>query len=108
MSKKISSKFIKIIEENFQKPEPISLKIGEIIEISYKIVEGGKERIQKYEGILIAKNNKNLGKTITLRRTVQGIGVEQVFFLFSPRIQTIKKKEKISVRRAKLYFLRNV
>lgn len=111
MEKKISTNLLQIIEEKHKKLDfsiEKNLMIGEIVEISYKIVEGDKERIQTYEGIIIAKNNKNLGKTITLRRTIQGIGVEQIFFLHSPKIQKIKKKDKIRVRRSKLYFLRKV
>jgi large subunit ribosomal protein L19 len=109
MEKKVSTNLLQIIEEKHKKVDfsiDKNLMVGEIVEISYKIFEGDKERLQTYEGIIIAKKNKNLGKTITLRRTIQGIGVEQIFFLNSPKIQKIKKKDKIRVRRSKLYFLR--
>jgi large subunit ribosomal protein L19 len=109
MEKKISTSLLQIIEEKHRKLDfsiDKNLTVGEIVEVSYKVFEGDKERLQTYEGIIIAKNNKNLGKTITLRRTIQGIGVEQIFFLNSPKIQKIKKKDKIRVRRSKLYFLR--
>ena len=109
MEKNVSTSLLQIIEEKHKKLDfsiDKNLMVGEIVEISYKVFEGDKERLQTYEGIIIAKKNKNLGKTITLRRTIQGIGVEQIFFLNSPKIQKIKKKDKIRVRRSKLYFLR--
>ena len=66
------------------------------------------EKVQYYEGIIIAKNNKQLGKSFTLRRNVQGIGVEQIFLLYSPKILSIVRKQASKVRRAKLYFLRKL
>ena len=84
------------------------LEVGDILRIGYTIYEGAKERIQYYEGIVIAKQNRGLGKSFTIRRTVQGIGVEQVFLLNSPKILSITKKQSSKVRRAKLYFLRGL
>lgn len=109
MKQKISRALINIIEEKYKKSKNSfdeKLDVGQIIEISTKISEGEKERIQTYEGLIIAKKNKNNSQTITLRRTVEGIGLEQIFFVHSPKIQQIKKKENIKVRRSKLYFLR--
>ena len=82
------------------------VKVGDILRIGYIIPEGDKERTQYYEGLVISKQNKGLGKTFTLRRTVQGIGVEQVFLLNSPKIVSILKKQASKVRRSKLYFIR--
>jgi len=84
------------------------IQIGKQIKIAYIITEGNKERIQYFEGLIIAKKNKGLTKTFTLRRTVQGIGVEQVFFFYSPKIQSITERQIFKVRRAKLYFVRSL
>jgi large subunit ribosomal protein L19 len=72
-----------------------------------KIVEGGKERIQPYEGTVIAKRNGGISETITVRKVFQGVGVERVFLLHSPRIESIKIIRRGKVRRAKLYYLRD-
>ena len=80
--------------------------MGDNVKIGVKIIEGNKERVQFYEGLVIAKQNRGLGKSFTIRRTVQGIGVEQVFLLNSPKIVSITKKQSSKVRRAKLYFIR--
>lgn len=85
-----------------------NIEIGDIIRMGYTLYEGTKEKVQYYEGIIIAKNNKQLGKSFTIRRNVQGIGVEQIFFLYSPKILSIVLKQASKVRRAKLYFLREL
>ena len=110
----ISTNLIKFIENKFLKNAPYSTKgenlirVGEIIRIGYTIQEGDKERIQYYEGLIIAQPNRGLGRTFTIRRIVQGIGVEQVFLLNSPKIVSITKKQISKVRRAKLYFIRGL
>lgn len=103
-----SKKIIESFEKKFQKSENIPLKVGEIIKVSYKLIESGKERIQTYKGIIIAIQNQGLGKSFTLRRRVQGVGVEQVFLYHSPKIQSIIKEDFIKVRRSKLYYLRKL
>jgi large subunit ribosomal protein L19 len=109
---KISKDLIKIIESKYSKDTPLctnenkKIKIGDIVRISYSIPEGEKERIQGYEGLIIAIQNKGLGKSFTLRRMVQGIGIEQVFLANSPKIISIAIKQSSKVRRAKLYFMR--
>ena len=107
--------FIKLIESKFLKPNLITsatknnkLEIGDIIKIGYTIFEGEKERVQYYEGLVISISNRGLGKSFTLRRSVQGIGVEQIFLLNSPKIVSIAKKQSSKVRRAKLYFIREL
>jgi ribosomal protein L19 len=72
------------------------------------ILEGEKERTQYYEGVVISISNRGLGRSFTLRRSVQGVGVEQVFLLNSPKIVSIIKKQSSKVRRAKLYFIRSL
>jgi len=109
-----SINLIKFIEAKFLKNAPYSTKgedlirVGEIIKIGYTIQEGDKERIQYYEGLIIAQQNRGLGRSFTIRRIVQGIGVEQVFLLNSPKIVTIVKKQASKVRRSKLYFIRQL
>jgi large subunit ribosomal protein L19 len=100
----IESKFLKTSFFNNNKDQKI--QIGDIIRLGYTIPEGDKERIQYYEGLIIAKQNRGLGQTFTLRRTVQGIGIEQIFLLNSPKIISMIKKKSSKVRRAKLYFIR--
>jgi large subunit ribosomal protein L19 len=103
----IESKFLK---ENIIKSDSNNkrLEVGDVLRIGYTVYEGNKERTQYYEGVVIAKQNRGLGKSFTIRRTVQGIGVEQVFLLNSPKILSITKKQSSKVRRAKLYFLRGL
>lgn len=72
-----------------------------------RIREGGKERVQPYEGTVIAMRNGGINETITVRKTFQGVGVERVFLLHSPRIADIKIIRRGKVRRAKLYYLRD-
>lgn len=84
------------------------IKPGDIIRIAYKIPEGDKERIQHYEGLVISMKSRTLSKTFKIRRIVQGVGVEQTFLLNSPKILTITRKQSSKVRRAKLYFIRNL
>ena len=109
-----SNNYIKLIENKFiensfaSKSFKEGVNVGDIVRIGYIIPEGDKERTQYYEGLIISKKNKGLGKTFTLRRTVQGIGVEQIFVLNSPKIVSILKKQESKVRRAKLYFIRQL
>lgn len=103
----ISSLSMEIIENKFLRNDIKSqISVGDVIRLGYNIQEGEKERIQYYEGIIIAKQNRSLGQSFTLRRSVQGIGVEQIFLTHSPRIISITKKQSSKIRRAKLYFLR--
>lgn len=122
LEKKVSSEkkgltskdLIKLVESKYLNPainskdEKEQIKPGDIIRLGYKIPEGDKERIQYYEGLVICIQNRTLSKTFTLRRNVQGIGLEQIFVLNSPKIVSITKKQSSKVRRAKLYFIRNL
>ena len=106
--------YIELIEKKFLENSYINkslkngINIGDIIRVGYIIPEGDKERTQYYEGLIIAIKNRGLGKTFTLRRSVQGIGVEQVFLVNSPKIVSVLKKQSSKVRRAKLYFVRTL
>jgi large subunit ribosomal protein L19 len=111
LKKEHSIDFIKLVESKYLKSEFNSnnnIEVGDIIRLGYLIPEGGKDRTQYYEGLIIAINNRGLGKSFTLRRNVQGIGVEQIFLLNSPKIVSIVKKQSSKVRRAKLYFIRSL
>jgi len=112
--KKQGMSAIDYIEKKFLKQNPTTdsqrntIQVGDILRIGYNIPEGEKECIQYYEGLVIAKQNRGLGKTFTLRRSVQGIGIEQIFLVHSPKILSIVKKQSSKVRRAKLYFIRSL
>lgn len=84
----------------------VNFQIGDTVRVHYRIVEGNKERIQVFEGIAIAIDNKGLNKTFTVRKISFDVGVERIFPLFSPRVAKIETVRKGVVRRAKLYFLR--
>lgn len=96
------------IEKNFIKKNIPTLKIGDTVKIGVKIIEGNKERVQSYEGTIIAKKNNGLNTTITVRKILQGIGVERVFLIHSPKMDSISVLRSSKVRRAKLYYLRNL
>jgi len=107
-----SLNLIEHVEQKYRKSHTIKgstnnqIQIGDLVRIGYNIPEGEKERIQYYEGLVIAQGNRGLGKSFTVRRSVQGIGVEQIFLFHSPKIISIVKKQSYKVRRAKLYFVR--
>jgi large subunit ribosomal protein L19 len=102
---------IKMIEAKHMKEgidNKTSVEIGDLLRVGYQIPEGDKERTQYYEGVVIAKRNRGVRKTFKLRRTIQGIGVEQTFLLHSPKIVSITKKQRAKVRQAKLYYIREL
>ena len=112
--KENSLNLIQHVEQKYRKTHTIKgstnnqIGIGDIVRIGYNIPEGEKERIQYYEGLVISQSNRGLGRNFTLRRTVQGVGVEQVFLMHSPKIISIVKKQSYKVRRSKLYFVRDL
>ena len=108
MVKLNSQKTIQNIENNFLKKDLPILKIGDNVKIGVKIIEGSRERVQFYEGTLIAKKNSLINTTITVRKVLQGIGVERIFLIHSPKIDSIQVLRSSKVRRAKLYYLRNL
>jgi len=81
--------------------------VGDTVKVGVKITEGNKERVQPYEGVVIAKRHGGLNQTITVRRIFQGIGVERVFMLHSPQVASLKVERRGKVRRAKLFYLRD-
>jgi large subunit ribosomal protein L19 len=80
--------------------------VGDTVKVGVKIKEGEKERIQPYEGVVIGESSAGGSRNITVRRVFQGVGVERVFLLHSPRIDSVKILRRGKVRRAKLYYLR--
>jgi len=98
---------IRSIEAEQLKSDLPVIYVGDTVRIGVIIQEGNKERTQPYEGVVIAKRNGSINETITVRRVFQGIGVERVFLVHSPRIESIKIVRRGKVRRAKLYFLRD-
>ncbi len=101
-------KTIKDVENQFLKTNIPTLLIGDNVKIGVKIIEGNKERVQFYEGTIIAKKNSSINTTVTVRKILQGIGVERVFLIHSPKIDSINVLRSAKVRRAKLYYLRNL
>ena len=79
--------------------------VGDTVKVGVRIREGNKERVQPYEGVVIAKRHGGLNQTITVRRIFQGIGVERVFMLHSPQVASVKVERRGKVRRAKLFYL---
>jgi large subunit ribosomal protein L19 len=101
------SPFIAAVEKPQLKNDIPDFRIGDRIEIHQKILDGAKERIQVFEGDVIARHNGGIRETVTVRRIVQGEGVERIFPIHSPRIAKIVVKKAGLVRRAKLYYLRD-
>nr|QHO64098.1 ribosomal protein L19 [Lympha mucosa] len=105
--KKNYKNLIKQIENNYIKQNIPNIQIGDTVKIGILIQEGNKERIQYAEGVVISKHNNHLNTTINIRKVLQGIGVERIYLIHSPRIQTIQIVRHSKVRRAKLYYLRS-
>jgi large subunit ribosomal protein L19 len=80
---------------------------GDTVRVNVKVVEGNRERVQAFDGVVIAKKNRGVGSSFTVRKTSYGEGVERVFPLYSPRIDSIQVLRRGDVRRAKLYYLRH-
>jgi len=95
------------IEKAQKKDDIANFNVGDTIKVFSKIVEGGKERVQGFEGIVIKRQGGSNRATFTVRRLVQAVGVERTFPLHSPRIDRIQVVRKGKVRRAKLYYLRD-
>ena len=97
---------IQEIETSFIKRNLPQFNVGDTVKVFVKIKEGGKERTQGYEGVVIKRRGEGLGQTITVRRVFQGIGIERVFLTHSPRVEKITVQRRGQVRRSKLYYLR--
>jgi large subunit ribosomal protein L19 len=98
---------INSIEAEQLKSDLPIIHVGDTVRVGVRIQEGGKERIQPYEGTVIAMRNGGINRTITVRKIFQGVGVERVFLVHSPRVSEIKVMRRGKARRAKLYYLRD-
>ena len=94
------------LEKEYLGKDLPDLNAGDTVKVFVKIVEGNKERIQALEGTIVKKHGSGLNKTITVRKVFQGVGVERVFLINSPRIDKINVLRRGDVKRAKLYYLR--
>ena len=101
------SNLINEFESGQLKKQLPEIYVGDTVKVGVKITEGNKERVQPYEGVVIAKRHGGLNQTITVRRIFQGIGVERVFMLHSPQVASLKVERRGKVRRAKLFYLRD-
>ena len=97
---------VQAVEAEQMRENVESFEIGDTVKVHFKIVEGQTERVQVFQGIVIAKNGAGIRKTFTVRKISYGVGVERVFPLHSPRIAKVEVARKGRVRRAKLYYLR--
>ena len=102
-----AQELIRSIEAEQIKSDLPILHVGDTVRVGVKIKEGDKERTQPYEGVIIAKGSAGITQNITVRRVFQNVGVERVFLMHSPRIESIKVLRRGRVRRAKLYYLRD-
>ena len=98
---------LKLIAQDSLKAEKPAFEIGDTIRIDVKIREGERERIQAFEGTVIAKNGSGISETFTVRRVAYGVGVERVFPVHSPNVAKVEVIRNGKVRRSKLYYLRD-
>jgi len=99
---------IQAIENEYLKEKVSKFDVGDTVKVMVKVVEGTRERLQAFEGIVIARKNGGVRETFTVRRVSFGVGIERVFPVHSPRIDRIEVLRKGKVRRAKLYYLRDL
>ncbi len=104
----MKNKLIQMVEdESLKKDEIAFFEIGDTVDVHQRILEGNKERVQVFTGTVIARSGEGIRETFTVRRIVQGEGVERIFPIHSPKIAKVVSKRKGVSRRAKLYYLRD-
>jgi large subunit ribosomal protein L19 len=99
---------VDIIEKENLREDAPNVNVGDTVKVFYKIKEGDKQRLQAYEGVVIAKRNGSVRETFTVRRISYGVGVERTFPVHSPLIERVEVVRKGSPRRAKLYYVREL
>ena len=99
---------VELVESKYLRSGIPEFSPGDLVRVYFKIIEGGSERVQAFEGTVLRKKGAGLGKTITVRKNSFGIGVERIFLLNSPRIEKIEVLKKGRVRRSRLYYLRGL
>jgi large subunit ribosomal protein L19 len=97
---------IKELEDAQLRKETPEFGPGDLVRVTVRVTEGGRERVQPFQGVVIARRNHGLRETFTVRRVTHGVGVERTFLLHSPRLEDIKVLRRGRVRRAKLYYMR--
>ena len=95
------------IESKYLKEDLPNFKSGDTVKVNVKVIEGNRERIQTFEGVIIAANGAGVNKTITVRKLSFGVGVERIFPVHAPIVESIEVVRKGKVRRSKLYYLRD-
>ena len=98
---------VKALSSQYMKAELPEMKVGDTVRVHVRIKEGSRERVQVFEGTIIARKHGGIGETITVRRVSYGVGCEKVFPVHSPRVVAVETVRKGKVRRAKLYYLRS-
>lgn len=97
---------VEMVEQPYLRDDVPAFRIGDTVKVYVKIKEGDKERVQMYEGVVIARKGQGLTETFTVRRVAYGVGVERAFPVHSPKLEKIEVVRRGKVRRAKLYYLR--
>nr|QXI87338.1 ribosomal protein L19 [Sargassum phyllocystum]QXI87755.1 ribosomal protein L19 [Sargassum mcclurei] len=99
-------KILALVEQTYIKKSVPKVFVGDTVKIGVLIKEGNKERIQYYQGIILAKTNSGINLTISVRKIFQGIGIERKFLIHSPKFESLQVIKSARVRRSKLYYLR--
>ncbi|HRK75328.1 MAG TPA: 50S ribosomal protein L19 [Rhodothermales bacterium] len=99
---------LQVVEATVLRDDVPVFKAGDTVNVHVRVIEGDKERIQQYKGVVISRSGEGATKTFTVRKISNGIGVERIFPLYSPKIAKIEVVSRGRVRRAKLYYLRNL
>lgn len=99
---------VRLVETTQIKTDIPVFKPGDTINVHFRVIEGDKERIQQFQGIVIGRKGSGLNETFTVRKISEGVGVERIFPIHSPRIAKIERVREGNVRRAKLYYLRSL
>ncbi|MCL8207802.1 MAG: 50S ribosomal protein L19 [Actinomycetia bacterium] len=99
---------IRLLEQEQLRSDLPDFRPGDTVRVHVRIREGNRERVQPFEGVVIARKSGGVNETMTVRRVSYGVGVERTFFIHSPRIEKIEVLRRGKVRRAKLYYLRNL
>ncbi len=97
---------VKLVEGKHMKDAIPEFRPGDTVRVSFKVVEGGRERVQPFEGIVIKRRGSGMSETFTVRRVTYGVGVERTFPLHSPRLEGVTVLRQGQVRRSRLYYLR--
>ena len=99
---------IKLVDAAQMKSDIPAFGLGDTLNVHVRVIEGDKERIQQFQGVVIGRHGSGMNATFTVRKVSDGVGVERIFPLHSPRLAKIEKLKDGTVRRAKLYYLRNL